>query len=69
MFLLRQDEAGQAVEPDSLIPLAALAPSHVVLVGDVCQLPPTVLSRHNSDRRCVLGVVWCAFACMYVYVL
>ena len=38
------DEAAQAVEPSSLIPLK-YNPQAVVLVGDPCQLPATVFSR------------------------
>lgn len=40
------DEAAQALEPATLIPFTLLKPgAKVVLVGDSCQLPPTVLSR------------------------
>ncbi|MBP9727372.1 MAG: AAA family ATPase [Gammaproteobacteria bacterium] len=38
------DEAGQASEPDMLIPFQ-LNPEKVLIVGDECQLPPTVLSK------------------------
>lgn len=41
------DEAAQAVEPASLIPLSKNCVS-AVLVGDQCQLPPTVISREAA---------------------
>ena len=40
------DEAAQAIEPSVLIPLHLLSPAGVlVMVGDPCQLPATVISR------------------------
>ena len=38
------DEATQATEPSTIVPLC-LGAEQVVLVGDHCQLPPTVVSR------------------------
>lgn len=38
------DEASQATEPAALIPLLSQCQA-AVLVGDPCQLPPTVVSR------------------------
>ncbi len=46
------DEACQATEPASWIPV--LRANRVVLAGDPCQLPPTVISRQAQDRG--LGV-------------
>ena len=43
------DEAGQATEPDTLIPLQHRC-KHVVLCGDPKQLPATVKSRSAKDR-------------------
>lgn len=57
------DEATQATEPSTLIPLMRGAES-VVMAGDPCQLPPTVISRGAEeaglqvtlfDRLCRLG--------------
>ncbi|KAI8464074.1 MAG: AAA domain-containing protein [Monoraphidium minutum] len=46
------DEAAQALEPATLIPLQLLKPGgRVVLVGDTRQLPPTVLSRAAEGAR------------------
>lgn len=42
------DEAGQAVEPEALIALQH-KPKKVLLVGDVNQLPATVISTHVQD--------------------
>ncbi|KAJ1478830.1 AAA domain-containing protein, partial [Baffinella frigidus] len=39
------DEAAQAVEPSTLIPLRVLSAPRFVLVGDPQQLPATVISR------------------------
>lgn len=44
------DEAAQAVEPSSLIPLK-FNPSLVVMVGDPCQLPATVFSRIAKEAN------------------
>lgn len=47
------DEATQATEPATLVPLTR-ACRQLVLVGDHCQLPPTVLSTQASEEG--LGV-------------
>ncbi|KAI5154428.1 hypothetical protein NEPAR06_1113 [Nematocida parisii] len=41
------DEACQATEPSTLIPLRAL-PSKLILVGDPMQLPPTIISQEKE---------------------
>jgi len=43
------DEAAQATEPSTLIPLGMARCSRCVLVGDDCQLPPTVFTMPRSD--------------------
>ncbi len=47
--LVLLDEATQATEPASLIPLTKGA-RHLVLVGDHHQLPPTVISRRAEEE-------------------
>ena len=42
------DEATQATEPSTLIPLMRGAEA-VVMAGDPCQLPPTVISRGAEE--------------------
>lgn len=42
------DEAGQAMEPACWIPI--LKAKKVVLAGDHCQLPPTIMSREAAKR-------------------
>lgn len=42
------DEAGQSTEPVCWLPL--LRSQRVVLAGDHCQLPPTILSKHAADE-------------------
>lgn len=58
------DEAAQAVEPSSLIPLK-YNPRLVVLVGDPCQLPATVVSRTardcNYDQSLFQRLVLCGY--------
>jgi superfamily I DNA and/or RNA helicase len=46
--LLVIDEAGQSTEPGCWVPL--LRADRVVLAGDPCQLPPTVLSREAQQQ-------------------
>lgn len=55
------DEASQATEPDSLIPVVAGAGSccrQLVLVGDHHQLPPTVLSNNLALSQSLFGRLW-----------
>lgn len=47
------DEASQATEPAALIPLLSQCQA-AVLVGDPCQLPPTVVSRQVGCSKQVL---------------
>lgn len=47
------DEAAQSTEPAFVCALAAARAEQMVLVGDICQLPPTVTSM---DLRSSLGV-------------
>jgi hypothetical protein len=49
------DEACQSTEPASWIPL--LRADRVVLAGDPCQLPPTVLSPEAADRGLVVSLM------------
>jgi hypothetical protein len=44
------DEAAQTVEPSSLIPLK-FNPQLVVMVGDPCQLPPTIFSSASKQAN------------------
>ena len=44
------DEAAQAVEPSTLIPLK-YNPATVVMVGDPCQLPATLFSKAAKDAN------------------
>ena len=50
------DEACQSTEPGCWIPL--LRCRRVVLAGDHCQLPPTVLSRGGRGRRVSASACW-----------
>jgi hypothetical protein len=47
------DEATQATEPETLLAMvkASKAFKKLILVGDECQLPPTVLTRLKDNRR------------------
>ena len=45
------DEAAQAVEPSTLIPLTEIKAKQVYLVGDPAQLPATVLSRECAKNN------------------
>ena len=42
------DEATQATEPAALVPLVRGA-RQIVLIGDHCQLPPTVISQRAEN--------------------
>ena len=51
------DEACQSVEPASLVPLfASNSCQSLVMLGDPCQLPPTILSDSSSDGSSPLSV-------------
>lgn len=55
------DEASQATEPDSLIPVATGAGStchQLLLVGDHHQLPPTVLSKDSALSLSLFSRLW-----------
>ena len=43
------DEAAQAIEPSTLVPLVATGARQVFLVGDPVQLPATVISKEAMD--------------------
>ena len=49
------DEACQSTEPASWIPL--LRSNRVVLAGDPCQLPPTILSAEAADRGLAVSLM------------
>jgi superfamily I DNA and/or RNA helicase len=53
------DEAGQATEPDALVPLSLflIATAVVLFIGDTKQLGPTILSPAISVRD-ILGHSW-----------
>ena len=51
------DEAGQALEPETLIPLVTCSPRLCVLGGDVKQLPPTVLSPHATRHHLSMSLM------------
>ncbi|XP_036384373.1 probable helicase senataxin isoform X2 [Megalops cyprinoides] len=44
------DEAGQATEPETLIPMLYRCPA-LILVGDPEQLPPTVISQTAKEKK------------------
>jgi len=50
------DEATQCTEPAILIPLSRRCIRQAILVGDHCQLPPTVLSRLACDSKVIQGM-------------
>lgn len=52
LHLLVIDEAAQAKECETLIPLQLPGIKHIVLVGDECQLPAMV---HSNVSNCYLG--------------
>ncbi|KAG5190407.1 P-loop containing nucleoside triphosphate hydrolase protein [Tribonema minus] len=52
------DEAGQALEPELLIPVEAVRPRFCVMVGDTRQLPATVVSRAAVGRRFGWSPMW-----------
>eukprot|EP01018_Ginkgo_biloba_P018137 Gb_24646 [translate_table: standard] len=43
------DEASQATEPVTLVPILRSGAERIVLVGDPCQLPPTILSKEALE--------------------
>jgi len=47
--LLIMDEASQAILPISWVPISKT--KKIVFAGDICQLPPTYLSKQNSSRK------------------
>lgn len=49
--LLVVDEAAQATEPVTMVPLVAACPEAVVLVGDPQQLPATVKSEQVAIQH------------------
>jgi senataxin len=49
-WIFLTDEAAQAVEPSTLIPLK-YNPQTTILVGDPCQLPATVFSRVSKSKN------------------
>jgi hypothetical protein len=55
--LLVVDEAAQSAEAETLIGLA-LRPSHCLLVGDVQQLPATVLSHAAVEHHYDWSLMW-----------
>ena len=66
------DEAAQAVEPSTLIPMK-YNPKSVVLVGDPCQLPATVFSRIAKDLKYdqslfQVRVIYCRWHCDDLYI-
>jgi hypothetical protein len=44
------DESAAAVEPETFIPMAALRPKFIMIVGDPKQLPATIMSQHAKNR-------------------
>lgn len=50
------DEAAQATEMAAVVPLILRTSQRLVLVGDHCQLPPTVQSTEAEDRGLSLSV-------------
>lgn len=44
------DEVAQSTEASSIVPIALRGAKQIVLVGDHCQLPPSVLSREAEMR-------------------
>jgi len=50
------DEAAQATEMSSIVPIVLRGAKQLVLVGDHCQLPPSVISREAELRGLSLSV-------------